>query len=57
MQVKHNANELAEGETVILTLADRNILDEKGDLHDDADELENALVVTSAANLSILLSC
>ncbi len=45
MQVKHNADELAEGETVILTLADRNILDDKGDLDDDADELENALVV------------
>ena len=45
MQVKHNAEELAEGETVILTLADRNILDAKGDLDEDADELENALVV------------
>ena len=45
MKVKHNADELAEGETVILTLADRNILDDKGDLHDGADELENALVV------------
>lgn len=31
---------------MILTLADRNILDEQGDLDDDApDELENALVV------------
>lgn len=45
MQVKHNAEELNEGETVILTLADRNILDDKGDLDDEADELENALVV------------
>ena len=30
LQVKHNAEELNEGETVILTLADRNILDDKG---------------------------
>lgn len=45
LQVKHNAEELNEGETVILTLADRNILDDKGDLDDEADELENALVV------------
>ncbi len=45
MQVKHNAEELNERETLILTLADRNILDDKGDLDDEADELENALVV------------
>ncbi|CAL8462106.1 g1637 [Coccomyxa elongata] len=45
MKVKHNAEELNEGETVILTLADRNILDDKGDLDDEADELENALVI------------
>lgn len=45
LQVKHNAEELNEGETMILTLADRTILDEKGELDDDADELENALVV------------
>ena len=45
-QVRHEADELNEGETMILTLADRNILDEAGDLDDDApDELENALVV------------
>ena len=45
MRVKHNAEEMNEGETVILTMADRNILDDKGDLAEDADELENALLV------------
>ncbi len=44
--MRHEADELGEGETMILTLADRNILDEAGGLDDDApDELENALVV------------
>ncbi len=44
--MRHDAEELNEGETMILTLADRNILDERGDLDEDApDELENALVV------------
>ncbi|KAK9806920.1 hypothetical protein WJX72_007494 [[Myrmecia] bisecta] len=41
LKVRHNAAELAEGETMILTLADRNILDEKGDLDEEGDELEN----------------
>ena len=46
--MRHDAEELNEGETMILTLADRSILDERGDLDDDApDELENALVVRS----------
>lgn len=40
MQVRHTADELGAGETAILTLADKGVLDE-----DDADELENVLVV------------
>lgn len=45
LKVKHTADELQEGETMILTLADKNILDDKGDLDDDEDqdELENVL--------------
>lgn len=46
MKVKHNAEELKSGETMILTLADRNILDDKGEIIDDAEELENTLVVS-----------
>ena len=45
MKVKHDANELNEGETMILTLADRRILDDKGLLVEDPEELENVLVV------------
>lgn len=47
LKVKHTADELQEGETMILTLADKNILDDKGDLDDDEDqdELENVLAV------------
>jgi U4/U6.U5 tri-snRNP-associated protein 1 len=53
-QVRHNAEELNEGETMILTLADRNILDEAGDLDEDApDELENALVVRASKDIYI----
>lgn len=47
MKVKHSAEELNEGETMILTLADRSILDDKGQIDEDAEELENALVVSS----------
>lgn len=46
MKVKHNTEELKSGETMILTLADRNILDEKGQIIEDAEELENTLVVS-----------
>ena len=45
VQVKHDANEIIEGETVILTLADRAILTDKGDLDEKDDELENVLKV------------
>ena len=43
MRVKHSADDLGAGETVILTLADRNILDDKGDLGDEdaPEELED----------------
>lgn len=51
MRVRHDADELGEGETMILTLADRNILDERGEVDEDNDELENALVVRSQAPL------
>ena len=47
MKVRHTADELNEGETMILTLADREILDERGEIDDDAEELENSLVVGS----------
>lgn len=43
-KVRHDYSELAEGETVILTLADKRILDERGNLADDGDELENVLL-------------
>ena len=47
LKVKHTADELQEGETMILTLADKNILDDKGDLDDEEqDELENVLAVS-----------
>ena len=47
MKVKHNTEELKEGETMILTLADRSILNDKGDVEEDPEELENVLVVCS----------
>ena len=45
MKVRHNAEELNHGETMILTLADRSILDDKGEIVEEAEELENTLVV------------
>lgn len=45
LRVKHGAAEVNEGETMILTMADRNILDDKGDIDEAADELENVLMV------------
>lgn len=47
--VKHDLGELAEGETVVLTLADTGILDDKGDLADGPDLLEDALAVQEKA--------
>lgn len=46
LRVKHDADELNAGETMILTMADRNILDERGELAEDGDELENVLTVS-----------
>ena len=54
MRVRHKGNELNEGETMILTLADRNILDEGGDLDEGADELENVLAVSFWAGIWVL---
>ncbi|KAI3429836.1 hypothetical protein D9Q98_010149 [Chlorella vulgaris] len=44
-KVKHNAEDLEDGETMILTLEDRGILDDKGNLVDDDQDmvLENIL--------------
>ena len=53
MRVRHDADELGEGETMILTLADRNILDEHGEVDADKDELENALVVRALCLLPL----
>lgn len=47
-QVRHNMGEVAEGETVIVTLADKPLLDDRGNLRDDEDELENTLLVGSS---------
>ncbi len=58
LKVKHTADELAEGETMILTLADKNILDDKGDLDDEEqDELENVLAVRSIFMYHKFLLC
>lgn len=46
-QVKHSVDDLEAGESVILTLEDRGILDDKGNLVDDEEAaLENILVVS-----------
>lgn len=45
-KVKHSAEDLEEGETMILTLEDKSILDEKGRLREEEDPvLENILAV------------
>jgi hypothetical protein len=45
-KVKHSAEELGEGETMILTLEDKGILDDKGNLVEEDDVvLENILTV------------
>eukprot|EP00199_Chlamydomonas_sp_CCMP681_P001557 CAMPEP_0119111530 /NCGR_PEP_ID=MMETSP1180-20130426/36013_1 /TAXON_ID=3052 ORGANISM="Chlamydomonas cf sp, Strain CCMP681" /NCGR_SAMPLE_ID=MMETSP1180 /ASSEMBLY_ACC=CAM_ASM_000741 /LENGTH=830 /DNA_ID=CAMNT_0007098531 /DNA_START=73 /DNA_END=2565 /DNA_ORIENTATION=+ len=46
LKVKHSADDLGEGESMVLTLADQNLLDKRGQaMHEDADkdELENVL--------------
>ena len=58
MKVRHSAEELNEGETMILTLADRGILDDTGNLVEDNDELENALVVRAQQPcMHVLMPC
>ncbi|GAX79923.1 hypothetical protein CEUSTIGMA_g7363.t1 [Chlamydomonas eustigma] len=37
-------DDLSRGDEVVLTLADRGILDEKGNLQEDEDELENVRI-------------
>eukprot|EP00983_Pelagomonas_calceolata_P089041 1157270-Pelagomonas_calceolata.AAC.13 len=50
ISVKHDYNEMNEGETVVLTLADKALLARKGltveENDDDNDELENVLKVS-----------
>lgn len=53
MRVKHSADDLGAGETVILTLADRNILDDKGDL----DEEDAPEVLEDVQSVRPLLVC
>ncbi|KXZ47678.1 hypothetical protein GPECTOR_33g560 [Gonium pectorale] len=44
LKVRHDLGEVGEGETVIVTLADKPLLDERGNLRDEDDELENTLL-------------
>lgn len=53
MRVKHSADDLGAGETVILTLADRNILDDRGDL----DEEDTPEVLEDVQSVRLLLIC
>ncbi len=46
LRMAHGAEELGEGETVILTLKDRNVLEEG---EDEPEELENVLAVSRNA--------
>lgn len=43
LKVRHGADEIEGGETMILTLADQPILDDKGMINEAEDELENAV--------------
>jgi U4/U6.U5 tri-snRNP-associated protein 1 len=45
LRVRHGADEVAEGETVVLTLKDASVLDEtRTGVNDEGDELENVLL-------------
>ncbi|GAX83291.1 hypothetical protein CEUSTIGMA_g10717.t1 [Chlamydomonas eustigma] len=45
LKVRHvGMDDLSRGDEVVLTLADRGILDEKGNLQEDEDELENVRI-------------
>jgi U4/U6.U5 tri-snRNP-associated protein 1 len=46
MKVRHDAEQIADGDT-IMTLADSNILDDKGELNDQEDELANVNMLDS----------
>ena len=43
LKVRHTADELAAGETVVLTLADASILNERGELNEDGDDGDGEL--------------
>eukprot|EP00198_Chlamydomonas_reinhardtii_P008192 XP_001697529.1 predicted protein [Chlamydomonas reinhardtii] len=49
LKVRHDLGEVMEGETVIVTLADKSLLDEQGNLRegDSGDELENTLLMAA----------
>lgn len=47
MKVRTDVGDLGDGDTIIVTLADKGILDERGNLVDAEDELENVLAVRS----------
>jgi len=51
MKVKHSADELDTGETMILTLEDRGILDESGRLVEDEDVLVESLTAEEKKKL------
>lgn len=53
--MKHDLGDVGEGETVIVTLADKPLLDERGNLRegDEPDELENVLVVGAGRGLRV----
>ncbi|KAK9842737.1 hypothetical protein WJX74_001624 [Apatococcus lobatus] len=44
LRIRHKAEDLEDGDAVIMTLADRNILDERGELDEDEDILEENLL-------------
>jgi len=46
MKVRHDAEQIADGDT-IMTLADSNILNDKGELNDQEDELANVNMLDS----------
>lgn len=41
LKVRHDADDLREGETIVMTLSDRNLLDKDGNLIEADDELSN----------------
>lgn len=46
LHVKHDLSAFAEGQTIVLTLEDQNILDDEGNaLNEDEDKLQNTLII------------